>query len=526
MNRMRSSRSRDVLGFPPAQENGAGKAGAAGLRAWLQASRWSCCSGSSFSDCSPTAPTADPPIPARVVDRDGESSSPGTTSSTARRSSSERADAVRLDLRPRRLPRPRLHRRLPAPLGGLVRESYGGRAAPTGRASRPSPTSRRTATTPRPTRSVHRARRRRIPGAREHYRRVLRRRRPRSPGCARTRSPTRGDPAAHRVLRLDGVDGLGARPGHNYSYTNNWPPEPLVGNQPTANVVVWSVLSLIALLGGIGLLFAAFGRWHFLGWHGREQATPPLPLAGRRRAHAGPAGVRLVLLCVMAALFLLQTLVGGAVRSTTAPTSASFFGIDLAQVAPLQPGAHLAPAARDLLGRDLVPGGRDLPGADDRRAGAARAGWLAFGLLGALVVVVFGSLVGELAASTACSGTSRPGRHPGVGVPRPRPLLAGPADRSGCSSGVILYRGLRGRLRRRARGNMPWLFFFAALAIPAFYAVGLLARRRRSLHDRRLLALLGRPPLGRGLPGAVHDGHGRLPLRAARGGVARRSRCR
>jgi nitric oxide reductase subunit B len=63
------------------------------------------------------------------------------------------------------------------------------------------------------------------------------------------------------------------RPGHNYSYTNNWPPEPLVDNTPTANVIVWSVLSLVALLGGVGLLFGAFGRWNFLGWHGREQQT-------------------------------------------------------------------------------------------------------------------------------------------------------------------------------------------------------------------------------------------------------------
>ena len=45
-------------------------------------------------------------------------------------------------------------------------------------------------------------------------------------------------------------------PGHDYSYTNNWPSEPLVDNTPTANVIVWSVLSLIALLGGIGVLFA------------------------------------------------------------------------------------------------------------------------------------------------------------------------------------------------------------------------------------------------------------------------------
>src|SRR5688572_33333200 len=40
----------------------------------------------------------------------------------------------------------------------------------------------------------------------------------------------------------------------------------------------------------------------------------------------------------------------------------------------------------------------------------------------------------------------------------------------------MLYRALRGRLKRERFGNMPWLFFFAALAIPAFYAVGLLAR--------------------------------------------------
>ena len=65
------------------------------------------------------------------------------------------------------------------------------------------------------------------------------------------------------------------RPGHNYSYTNNWPPEKLVGNTPTANVLLWSVVSLIALLGGIGLLFGAFGRWNFLG--GGDVSRPLSP---------------------------------------------------------------------------------------------------------------------------------------------------------------------------------------------------------------------------------------------------------
>ena len=122
------------------------------------------------------------------------------------------------------------------------------------------------------------------------------------------------------------------RPGLPYSYTNNWPPEPLVENRATADAIVWSVLSLIALLGGIGLLFAAFGRWNFLGWHGREQQTvsfrPPnqVLLTPAQRACAW-------FFLVMGLLFLLQTLVGGASQHYRAEI-ANFFGIDLARILP------------------------------------------------------------------------------------------------------------------------------------------------------------------------------------------------
>jgi nitric oxide reductase subunit B len=112
------------------------------------------------------------------------------------------------------------------------------------------------------------------------------------------------------------------RPGHDYSYTNNWPPEPLVANEPTADVVVWSVLSLIALLGGIGLLFAAFGRWNFLGWRGREQATLSFRSPGDVALTPAQRACAWFFL-VMAALFLIQTLVGP-LRSTTVRTSRAF----------------------------------------------------------------------------------------------------------------------------------------------------------------------------------------------------------
>ena len=47
------------------------------------------------------------------------------------------------------------------------------------------------------------------------------------------------------------------RPASNVTYTNNWPHELLVGNRPTGANVLWSIASVMLLLGGIGLL-----AWH------------------------------------------------------------------------------------------------------------------------------------------------------------------------------------------------------------------------------------------------------------------------
>lgn len=40
------------------------------------------------------------------------------------------------------------------------------------------------------------------------------------------------------------------RPGANFSYTNNFPYNPSVGNRPTSGALLWSALSLVVLLGG------------------------------------------------------------------------------------------------------------------------------------------------------------------------------------------------------------------------------------------------------------------------------------
>ena len=265
------------------------------------------------------------------------------------------------------------------------------------------------------------------------------------------------------------------RPGHDYSYTNNWPPEPLVGNHATADTVVWSVLSLIALLGGIGLLLASFGRWNFLGWHGREmqrisfRAPDEVTLTPGQRATAW-------FFLVMALLFLMQTLFGGASQHYRAELT-NFFGINLAELLPFNLARtwHVQLAIFWVATSYLAAGIFLAPMVAGREP--RRQSWLAYGLLGALAIVVFGSMAGEFAG---IQGLIRRGwswfgdqgfEYLDLGRFWQILLIIGLLFWV-----LILFRGLRGRLSAEKLGNLPWLFFFSALSIPAFYAVGLLAR--------------------------------------------------
>lgn len=44
------------------------------------------------------------------------------------------------------------------------------------------------------------------------------------------------------------------RPGSDITYTSNWPPDQVIGNTPSAGIVLWTGFSVIMLLVGIGLL--------------------------------------------------------------------------------------------------------------------------------------------------------------------------------------------------------------------------------------------------------------------------------
>ncbi|MDY6930061.1 MAG: nitric-oxide reductase large subunit [Pseudomonadota bacterium] len=50
------------------------------------------------------------------------------------------------------------------------------------------------------------------------------------------------------------------RPGQKITYTSNWPHEPLVGNKPTTGILMWSIASVILLLGAAGALIAYYAK--------------------------------------------------------------------------------------------------------------------------------------------------------------------------------------------------------------------------------------------------------------------------
>lgn len=269
------------------------------------------------------------------------------------------------------------------------------------------------------------------------------------------------------------------RPGTPHSYTNNWPPEALIGNVLTQEAVVWSTLSIIALLGGIGLLFALFGRYSgIVGWHSPEERRlvfhPPqsVGLTPAQRATAW-------YFFIVAALFLVQTLLGGATAHYHAETG-GFFGIDLARYLPynltrtwhLQLALFFVVASYLAAGIFLAP---IITGSEPRGQQL-----LTFLLLGALVVVVVGSLAGEAASY---KGWLVGSLRPIVGAQGWEYLDLGRLWQALLVVGlllwcVILFRGLRAKLRSESHGNLPNLFFYSALSIPLFYAVGLLSHSR------------------------------------------------
>jgi len=181
------------------------------------------------------------------------------------------------------------------------------------------------------------------------------------------------------------------RPGTIATYTNNWPPEPLIGNQPTPENILWSLACVVILIAGVGALIWG---WAFLR---RHDDTPlvaadkdPLTLAALTPSQRALGKYLFVVL----ALLVFQVFIGGFTAHYTIEGQ-SFYGIDVSQWFPyaLTRTWHVQSAVLWIATAFLAAGlflGPVIHGGDPKyqKAGVDLLFW-------ALILVVAGSFAGN-----------------------------------------------------------------------------------------------------------------------------------
>lgn len=120
------------------------------------------------------------------------------------------------------------------------------------------------------------------------------------------------------------------RPDSVVTYTNNWPHEPLIDNRPSAENVVWSIVSVVILLAGVGLL--VWG-WAFLRRH--DEPVPAAPVRDPLTSFALTPSQRALgkYLFLVVALFVFQVFLGGFTAHYTLEGQA-FYGVDVSRWLP------------------------------------------------------------------------------------------------------------------------------------------------------------------------------------------------
>ncbi len=121
------------------------------------------------------------------------------------------------------------------------------------------------------------------------------------------------------------------RPGSTITYTQNWPPDSLIGNRPTGSIIVWSVISFVTLLAGLGAMV-----WYFAYQrHNAPEEAVEVPQTDPLLALKATPSMKATLkyFWVVAALVVVQ--VGlGAVAAHYGVEGDGFYGIPLSKWLP------------------------------------------------------------------------------------------------------------------------------------------------------------------------------------------------
>ena len=262
------------------------------------------------------------------------------------------------------------------------------------------------------------------------------------------------------------------RPGGEVTYTSNWPHEELVGNHPPADAIVWTGVSIILLLAGIGGMV-----WYHVS-HDADtlpKIVPPSdPLRGREQTPSQRATLKYFF--VVSGLLLVQVVVG-VITAHYGVEGDAFYGIPMSRWLPyvvtrtwhVQLGLFWIATAWLAAGLYVAPAvsGREMKG---QRLGVNV-------LFGALLLVVVGSLAGEwLGIRQKLSGDAWfYFGHQGYEY-----VDLGRAWQIALTAGLFLWVWLVGRnivvaIRRGGeQRSLLVLFLIAVISIGGFYLAGLM----------------------------------------------------
>ena len=268
------------------------------------------------------------------------------------------------------------------------------------------------------------------------------------------------------------------RPGSDVTYTNNWPHEPLVANNPTSGAILWSMISVISLIAGIGGLVWWNAAREKEAVHGPYPARDPF--LGAKPTPSQRATIKYFVVVVI--LWGVQILMG-AITAHYGVEGHGFYGFPLDKYLPyaITRTWHLQIAIFWIATSWLATGLYVGPAVSGHEPKYQRLGVNV--LFAALVLVVGGSLAGEWLGIQQKLGNlwfwfgSQGFEYVDLGRFWQILLLVGLVLWL-----TLMVRALKPAFKRnREDRSLLSLFLVSSIAIPLFYAAGLMYGQRSHL---------------------------------------------
>lgn len=260
------------------------------------------------------------------------------------------------------------------------------------------------------------------------------------------------------------------RPGKDYTYTNNWPPDKLVGNGPNWQIFFWSAMSLVMLVGGIGLTQFLLSAFPGLGWapDGKglvDNVKTYQPY--RSQTSLYPYFVVVVL------LFLFQTFFG--IVTAHYIVENGFYGFDIRSIFPysITRSWHLQLSIFWIATAWLAAGMFMAPMLSRHEPKGQH--WLVKALFVAILIVAVGSIAGEwLGIKNMLGNLWFWFGHQGWEY-----LELGRFWQALLTVGMVLwafivYRSISPLLKGKDHGSLPYMLLYGVMAIPLFFSFGMM----------------------------------------------------